>query len=159
MDNRHTTTKMWKGLRLLWKMKIQSTVFFRKERPATFWPDPFLSLKRCGLKNQQTERRLERHRGSWMCGCTLKIFLSDRDAGVRGLNRRIKSKALFGQASTKTVTGQVISKVISPEVMSPEMLSYLAQNVIMPSRATSLTSPWLHIYSIVSSHESLRNMI
>ena len=119
MDNRHTTTKMWKGLRLLWKMKIQSTVFFRKERPATFWPDPFLSLKRCGLKNQQTERRLERHRGSWMRGCTLKIFLSERDAGVRGLNRRIKSKALFGQASTKTVTGQVISKVIS---------SYVARN-------------------------------
>ena len=104
-------------------MKIQSAVFFRKERPATFWPDPFLSLKRCGLKNQQTERRLERHRGSWMYGCTLKIFLSERDAGVRGLNRRIKSKALFGQASTKTVTGQVISKVISPEVMSPEILS------------------------------------
>ena len=48
--------------------------------------------------------------------------------------------------------------VISPEVMSPAMLSYLAQNVIMPSRATSLTSPCLHIYSIVSSHESLRNL-
>ena len=103
-----------------WKSRLQ---FFCEKRPATFWPDPFLSLKRCGLKNPQTERRLERHRGSWMCGCTLKIFLSERDAGVRGLNRRIKSKALFGQASTKTVTGQVISKVISPEVMSPEILS------------------------------------
>ena len=102
-----------------WKSRLQC---FCEKRPAIFWPDPFLSLKRCGLKNPQTERRLERRRGSWMCGCTLKIFLSERDAGVRGLNRRIKSKALFGQASTKTVTGQVISKVISPEVMSPEIL-------------------------------------
>ena len=44
--------------------------------------------------------------------------------------------------------------VISPEVTSPEMLSYLAQNVIMLSRASDDT-----FIPLVRSHDSLRNMI
>ena len=44
--------------------------------------------------------------------------------------------------------------VILPEVTSPEMLSYLAQNVIMLSRTSDDT-----FIPLVSSHDSLRNMI
>lgn len=54
----------------------------------------------------------------------------------------------------RTVSLRSPDSHLTREVTSPEMLSYLAQNVIMLSRASDDT-----FIPLVRSHDSLRNMI
>ena len=78
-----TTTKTWKGLCLLWKMKIQIAGFLWKEAHL-FLAGSIFFVKT--VRSKESANRKAIGEASWMCGCTLELFLSERDAGVRGLN-------------------------------------------------------------------------